>query len=48
MGWLRRYERFWRERLDALEAFINGLRKGAEPAKPAGADRGTGKDKNKP
>lgn len=23
MGWLRRYERFWREKLDALEAFFN-------------------------
>lgn len=23
MGWLRRYERFWREKLDALEAYFN-------------------------
>ncbi|WP_181832752.1 hypothetical protein [Bosea caraganae] len=36
MGWLRRYERFWREKLDALEAFFTGSRKGAEPGKPAG------------
>lgn len=50
MGWLRRYERFWREKLDALEAFFNGLRKGADAAKPVAGgvpDRGTGEDKNK-
>lgn len=44
MGWLRRYERFWREKLDALEAFFNGLRKGAKP-KPAGGE--ADKDKHK-
>ncbi|TCR64849.1 hypothetical protein EV560_106316 [Bosea sp. BK604] len=35
MGWLRRYERFWREKLDALEAFFNGSRRKPEPPKPA-------------
>jgi DNA-binding transcriptional ArsR family regulator len=50
MGWLRRYERFWREKLDALEAFFNRSRKSAEPARPAGneADQGTDRDKHKP
>lgn len=46
MGWLRRYERFWREKLDALEAFFNGSRKSAEPPKPAG--QAADKDKDKP
>ncbi|MGH6782708.1 MAG: ArsR/SmtB family transcription factor [Sphingomonadaceae bacterium] len=30
MGWLRRYERFWREKLDALEAYFNRPRKDRE------------------
>lgn len=50
MGWLRRYERFWREKLDALEAFFKGPRKGTGPTTtPAGNEPGqeAGKDKHK-
>jgi hypothetical protein len=36
MGWLARYERFWREKLDALEAFLSSLRKRDAPAGNAG------------
>jgi DNA-binding transcriptional ArsR family regulator len=28
MGWLARYQRFWTERLDALEALLEARRKG--------------------
>lgn len=35
MGWLRRYERFWREKLDALEAYFNRPRKDREPDRSA-------------
>ena len=35
MGWLRRYERFWREKLDALEAYFNRPRKDREPDRGA-------------
>lgn len=40
MGWLHRYQRFWRERLDALAAFLDSLRRDAGAAKSAagGAD----------
>lgn len=30
MGWLARYQRFWTERLDALEALLEARRKGAD------------------
>lgn len=46
MGWLRRYERFWREKLDALEAFLSGLRKRDAPAGKGGGATPTD-DKNK-
>ena len=30
MGWLARYQRFWTERLDALEALLEARRKGQD------------------
>lgn len=31
MGWLARYQRFWTQRLDALEAMLNGRRRNGGP-----------------
>ncbi|PZO03899.1 MAG: transcriptional regulator [Hyphomicrobiales bacterium] len=31
MGWLARYQRFWTQRLDALEAMLNERRRKADP-----------------
>jgi DNA-binding transcriptional ArsR family regulator len=31
MGWLARYQRFWTQRLDALEAMLNARRRTAGP-----------------
>lgn len=36
MGWLARYQRFWTQRLDALEAMLN------ERRRPGGQDGGQG------
>lgn len=46
MGWLRRYERFWREKLDALEAYFNRPCKEREPDKNADKDAAKGGDKS--
>ncbi|WP_439497529.1 ArsR/SmtB family transcription factor [Bosea sp. (in: a-proteobacteria)] len=46
MGWLRRYERFWREKLDALEAYFNRPRKEREPDKHADKDAAKDSDKS--